>query len=41
MAFTIGEQFIPGDSGYKIIAAHTDSPHLKLAPITKSSSCGF
>ncbi|KAJ0972677.1 hypothetical protein J5N97_020636 [Dioscorea zingiberensis] len=40
VAFTIGEKYNIG-SGFNIIAAHTDSPCLKLKPRSASSKSGF
>ena len=34
-AFKIGKNFDANNSGFKIIAGHTDSPVLKLAPMSK------
>ena len=41
VAFTIGEKFDSQQTGFKIIGAHTDSPCLRLAPISKASSQSF
>lgn len=38
-AFSVGNQFQKGD-GFSIVAAHTDSPSLKLKPISKQESKG-
>lgn len=35
VAFTVGKECANGVNLYKIIGAHTDSPCLKTAPITK------
>ncbi|XP_021758290.1 probable aspartyl aminopeptidase isoform X1 [Chenopodium quinoa] len=40
IAFSIGENYITGN-GFHIIAAHTDSPCLKLKPISASSKPGY
>mmetsp|Transcript_42413 Transcript_42413/g.90240 ORF Transcript_42413/g.90240 Transcript_42413/m.90240 type:complete len:580 (+) Transcript_42413:79-1818(+) len=34
VAFTVGVKFKPGN-GFKIIGGHTDSPHLKVKPMSK------
>lgn len=41
VAFSIGEKFDGNDTGFKILGAHTDSPQLKLAPISKLNQKGF
>ena len=38
-AFAVGEHYKKGD-GFAIVAAHTDSPSLKLKPISKQESKG-
>ncbi|KAJ2162564.1 hypothetical protein GGF46_000567 [Coemansia sp. RSA 552] len=40
VAFAVGGKFRPG-SGTSIVAAHSDSPCLKLKPVSKKSSSGF
>ena len=40
IAFTIGEQFKNGN-GIAIVGAHTDSPCLRIKPISKKTSEGF
>jgi len=40
VAFTVGSQYTPGGE-FKVIGAHTDSPVLKLKPITKKSAHGY
>lgn len=41
LAFTIGSEYDSNNTGYKVIAAHTDSPCLRLAPLSKASSQDF
>ena len=41
VAFTVGSKFNTSTAGFNIIGAHTDSPCLRLAPISKASSQGF
>jgi len=40
VAFTVGSNYVPGGE-FKVIGAHTDSPVLKLKPITKRSAHGY
>lgn len=40
-AFSIGEAFDPKTACLKIVATHTDSPALKLSPITKMTKSGY
>lgn len=40
IAFTVGGKYQPGN-GFSIVAAHTDSPYLKLKPISKIESNGY
>lgn len=41
VAFAVGGKYKPGVGGIKIIGAHTDSPDLKLKPISKKEKIGF
>ncbi|EAR87946.2 aminopeptidase I zinc metalloprotease (macronuclear) [Tetrahymena thermophila SB210] len=41
VAFTVGTNFDANDTGFKIIGAHTDSPCLRLAPLSKLTSQEF
>ncbi|GAA0172787.1 metalloprotease [Lithospermum erythrorhizon] len=40
VAFAIGQKYAPGN-GFFIVGAHTDSPCLKLKPVSKVSKCGY
>ena len=40
VAFAVGGKYKPGN-GFSIVAAHTDSPYLKLKPISKIESNGY
>eukprot|EP00296_Roombia_truncata_P007655 JP446103.1.p2 GENE.JP446103.1~~JP446103.1.p2 ORF type:complete len:476 (+),score=158.26 JP446103.1:25-1428(+) len=40
VAFVVGGKFVPGNS-YNIVAAHTDSPHLKVKPKSLRSKAGY
>ncbi|KAI9218805.1 peptidase M18 [Blastocladiella britannica] len=40
VAFVVGQKFQPGN-GFSIVAAHTDSPCLKLKPISKKVKSGY
>lgn len=41
VAFTVGAHFDANSTGFKIIGAHTDSPCLRLAPISKLKTGDF
>ena len=40
VAFCVGEKYIPGQGGFKIIGGHTDSPNLKIKPRSKKHASG-
>jgi aspartyl aminopeptidase len=41
VAFTIGGKFDANNTGFKLIGTHTDSPNLRLTPISKMQSQEF
>mmetsp|Transcript_11206 Transcript_11206/g.9580 ORF Transcript_11206/g.9580 Transcript_11206/m.9580 type:complete len:227 (+) Transcript_11206:60-740(+) len=41
VGFSVGKKFTANDTGFKIIGAHTDSPCLRLAPISKSQKFNY
>ena len=41
VAFNVGESFTPKSTGFKIIGAHTDSPCLRLSPVSKGGSKSY
>ena len=41
IAFSVGETFNPTNTGFKIIGTHTDSPCLKINPVSKAQSKGI
>jgi aspartyl aminopeptidase len=41
VAFVIGGQYQAGKGGFSIVGAHTDSPCLKVKPISKKENVGY
>lgn len=41
LAFNVGKDFSVNNTGFKIIGAHTDSPCLKLNPVSKTTNRGI
>mmetsp|Transcript_11207 Transcript_11207/g.9584 ORF Transcript_11207/g.9584 Transcript_11207/m.9584 type:complete len:227 (+) Transcript_11207:60-740(+) len=41
IGFTVGKKFSANETGFKIVGAHTDSPCLRLAPISKSEKFNY
>ena len=41
IAFVIGKKYQPEKSGFSIIGAHTDSPCLKVKPVSKKEKAGY
>lgn len=41
MAFVVGPDYDQNNTGFSIIGAHTDSPCLRLAPVSKLEANGF
>ena len=41
IAFHTPAVFDPNDSAFNIIAAHTDSPYFKLAPVSLNEKGGY
>lgn len=40
VAFAVGKKYEPGNGMY-MVGAHTDSPCLKIKPVSKNTKCGF
>lgn len=40
VAFTVGQRYEPGNE-FKVVGAHTDSPVLKVKPVSKKSANGY
>jgi aspartyl aminopeptidase len=41
VAFVVGEKYTPEEGGFCVMAAHTDSPCLRIKPVSKRSTHGF
>ncbi|KAL4482277.1 hypothetical protein ABPG72_018058 [Tetrahymena utriculariae] len=41
IAFVVGKNFNASNAGFKVIGAHTDSPALRLAPVSKIDKLNF
>lgn len=41
VAFVVGDKYQAGQGGFSIVGAHTDSPCLKVKPISKKESVGY
>ena len=41
VAFTVGQKFNANQTGFNLIGAHTDSPCLKLNPVSKATNKGI
>lgn len=41
VAFVVGDKYQAGKGGFSIVGAHTDSPCLKVKPISKKESVGY
>lgn len=41
VAFVVGDKYKPGHGGFSIVGAHTDSPCLKVKPISKKENVGY
>ena len=40
VAFVVGGRYVPGN-GMAVLAAHTDSPHPKVKPVSKQNQSGY
>jgi aspartyl aminopeptidase len=41
VAFVVGDKYQAGKGGFSIVGAHTDSPCLKVKPISKKENVGY